>query len=70
MVKKALIFIVRTYKKVISPFLKNACRHYPTCSEYAIEAVDKHGAFKGMGLALIRLLKCHPYSKGGYDPVP
>lgn len=67
-----LVGIVRVYRLLISPILPfNQCRFLPTCSEYAIEALRKHGAWRGSGLAARRILRCHPYSKhGGYDPVP
>lgn len=68
----ALIGLVRIYRLLISPILPfNQCRFLPTCSEYAIEAIGKHGAVRGSWLAARRILRCHPYSKhSGYDPVP
>lgn len=57
------------YQRVISPFLPSRCRFYPTCSEYALEAIRKYGLVKGGGKALKRLLRCHPFYPGGYDPV-
>ncbi len=70
-VKKALIFLIRTYQVTISPrFSRGSCRFYPTCSQYAIEAIELHGVFKGVLLAAWRILRCNPFSKGGYDPVP
>ncbi len=57
------------YKRVISPFFPPACRYVPTCSEYAIEAVERYGAFRGGWMALARLLRCHPFARGGFDPV-
>ncbi|MBA4347382.1 MAG: membrane protein insertion efficiency factor YidD [Clostridiales bacterium] len=68
--KRFLIAIVRGYKKYISPLLPPSCRFTPTCSEYAVEALNKHGAWKGSLLALWRILRCNPFCKGGYDPVP
>ena len=68
--KRILIAIVRGYKKYISPLLPPSCRFTPTCSEYAMEAIPKHGAWKGSWLALWRILRCNPFCKGGYDPVP
>ena len=62
--------MLRFYKRSISPLLPNACRFTPTCSEYAMEAIQKHGALKGTGLAIWRVLRCNPFCKGGYDPVP
>ena len=68
--KRILIAIVRGYKKHISPMLPPSCRFTPTCSEYAVEALQKHGAWKGSLLAIWRILRCNPFCKGGYDPVP
>ena len=65
-----LIALIRAYKRVVSPFFLPACRYTPTCSEYALEAVDCHGAIRGLMLAVGRLLRCHPFVHGGYDPVP
>ncbi len=67
--KKFLIFLIKLYRKYISPFKKPCCRFYPTCSQYALEAIDKYGAFKGGFMAIKRILRCHPYNPGGYDPV-
>ncbi|MCX7715475.1 MAG: membrane protein insertion efficiency factor YidD [Clostridia bacterium] len=68
--KKILLFIIKCYRKYISPY-KGApcCRFIPTCSEYALFAVEKYGALKGSYLAFRRILKCHPFHKGGYDPL-
>ncbi len=63
-------FALRGYKRWISPMLPNACRFVPTCSEYALEAVERHGALRGTWLAMRRVLRCHPFSRAGYDPVP
>jgi putative membrane protein insertion efficiency factor len=68
--KYLLILIIKLYKIAISPMLPSACRHYPTCSEYAVGALKKHGAIKGSYYSIIRILKCNPFFKGGYDPVP
>ena len=68
--KRVLIKLVRGYKKYISPLLPPSCRFTPTCSEYAVEALSKHGALKGSLLAIWRILRCNPFCKGGYDPVP
>jgi len=70
LVKKSLIALINLYKKAVSPYLPDACRFTPTCSVYAKEAVLKHGAFKGGWLAFYRVLRCNPFCKGGYDPVP
>lgn len=68
--KKVLLACLGFYSKYISPGLPARCKYYPTCSQYAREAIAKHGAFKGTFLAIWRLLRCNPFSKGGYDPVP
>ena len=67
--KPALIYLLRGYQVLVSPLLPPACRFTPTCSQYAIEAVRQHGALRGIYLAARRLLKCHPFHPGGYDPV-
>jgi hypothetical protein len=67
--KAFLIFLLQTYKKFISPLLGNNCRFYPTCSEYGMDAIREWGALKGTWLAFRRLLRCHPFHAGGYDPV-
>ena len=68
--RTALILAVRGYQVVLGPFLGGACRYYPSCSVYAIEALEKHGAARGSWLAARRILRCHPFRPGGYDPVP
>ena len=68
--KKVLIALVNFYRAAISPYRRPCCRYYPTCSQYALEALEKYGAFKGVWLALCRVLRCNPFHKGGYDPVP
>lgn len=68
--KFILIKIIRFYQKFISPLKTERCPYIPTCSQYGIEAIEKHGAFKGSLLAIWRILRCNPFSKGGYDPVP
>lgn len=68
--KKLLIALIRFYQRFISPALGPHCRYTPTCSQYACEALQKYGVFKGGYLALRRILRCHPFHPGGYDPVP
>jgi len=70
MVKKILKGLIRFYQLTLSPFWGSQCRFHPTCSHYAIEAIDKHGALKGFFLAVWRILRCNPFTKGGLDPVP
>ncbi|MGD2152245.1 MAG: membrane protein insertion efficiency factor YidD [Gemmatimonadales bacterium] len=64
------MIFVRGYQWVVSPWLPPACRYTPSCSQYAIEALQRHGALRGTWLALRRLARCHPFRPGGYDPVP
>jgi uncharacterized protein len=68
--KQAMQFMLRCYQRVISPMLPHACRFVPTCSQYAIEAIECHGATRGGLLAAARLLRCHPFARAGFDPVP
>lgn len=69
--KKIMIRMIRFYQKYLSPLkVRTHCVYTPTCSQYAIEALEKYGAFKGSLLAIWRILRCNPFSKGGYDPVP
>ncbi|HZE73523.1 MAG TPA: membrane protein insertion efficiency factor YidD [Pyrinomonadaceae bacterium] len=67
--KTILISLLKTYKLILSPLLPPSCRFVPTCSEYAMDAIARYGALHGSGLALRRLLRCHPFNPGGYDPV-
>jgi len=67
--KKIMFLTIRMYQAVISPFFPPACRFAPTCSNYSLEAIEKYGALKGAWLTLKRLLKCHPFHPGGFDPV-
>ncbi len=64
------IFLIKVYQKTISPILPDSCRFYPSCSHYSIEAFQKHGFFYGLFLTVYRVLRCNPFCKGGYDPVP
>ncbi|NIO41440.1 MAG: membrane protein insertion efficiency factor YidD [Burkholderiales bacterium] len=68
--KQALVWAIRGYQFMLSPWIGNQCRFYPTCSEYACLAIIEHGSFKGVHLALRRTLKCHPWHRGGIDLVP
>lgn len=67
---KLLLFLIKTYRYCLSPLLGPNCRFFPTCSNYAAEAIGKHGAGYGSWLALKRIARCHPWHPGGYDPVP
>jgi putative membrane protein insertion efficiency factor len=68
--KKTLLLLIKLYKKIFSPLLGNHCRFFPTCSEYTYGAIEKFGAARGMCLGAKRILKCHPFHSGGYDPIP
>jgi putative membrane protein insertion efficiency factor len=68
--KTILIVFIKFYRKAISPFLPDSCRFVPSCSQYALEAIGKFGAIKGSILAFCRILRCNPFCRGGYDPVP
>lgn len=68
--KKLFIFIIKFYRKYISPMKSTKCPYIPSCSEYGMEAIEKYGALKGGALVLWRIIRCNPFSKGGYDPVP
>lgn len=70
MIERGLIAVVRGYRYLLSPWWGNQCRFSPTCSEYAIQALRRHGAWKGSLLALRRISRCHPWHAGGFDPVP
>ena len=67
--KKLFLFIIKFYRKYISPMKSTKCPYIPSCSEYGMEAIEKYGALKGGALALWRIIRCNPFSKGGYDPV-
>ena len=70
LVVAVLLFLIKTYRYLISPMTQPSCRFFPSCSEYALEALQQHGLFRGIGLAGSRLIKCHPFHPGGVDPVP
>jgi putative membrane protein insertion efficiency factor len=67
---RPLIWLMRAYQLALSPLLPPSCRFHPSCSHYAIEALQRHGAGRGLWLALRRVVRCHPWHPGGYDPVP
>jgi putative membrane protein insertion efficiency factor len=67
--QELVIRLLRLYKLLVSPLLPSACRFHPTCSEYMLEAVEKHGVLRGLWLGARRLLRCHPFHQGGFDPV-
>jgi uncharacterized protein len=69
-VARAAVLAVHGYQRLISPLLPPSCRFAPTCSEYAAQAITEHGVVRGVGLALSRLARCHPFHRGGYDPPP
>ncbi|NOX33356.1 MAG: membrane protein insertion efficiency factor YidD [Deltaproteobacteria bacterium] len=68
--KRLLLIVIKFYQYFISPLTGQNCRYYPTCSAYALEAVEKYGSLKGTALAVRRVLRCHPFHAGGFDPVP
>jgi putative membrane protein insertion efficiency factor len=68
--KRMVQFVLRCYQRAISPMLPHSCRFVPTCSQYAIEAIECHGVVRGVLLAFARLLRCHPFARAGFDPVP
>lgn len=68
--KKTILLLIKIYQKFISPFLGKNCRFYPTCSAYTYSAIEKYGTAKGIYLGVKRILKCHPFHPGGYDPLP
>ena len=69
MIKKFLISLIKFYRKKISPLSPPKCKYIPTCSQYALDAIEKYGVLKGTLLAIWRILRCNPFSKGGFDPV-
>lgn len=70
MLRQLACFPIRLYQYLISPIIKPSCRYYPSCSHYALDAIQQRGIAKGIWLAFKRLVRCHPWSRGGYDPVP
>ena len=70
MLKWPLVFLVQFYRYAIGPLLPPSCRYYPSCSTYALEALEKHGGLKGGWLTMKRVARCNPFTPGGYDPVP
>ena len=68
--KSVLLAVIRGYQYLLRPMLGSACRFYPSCSDYAREAIERHGAIRGVWLAVKRVGRCHPYHPGGFDPVP
>lgn len=70
MIKKILVGLISSYRYAISPYLGNHCRFYPTCSAYTQEAIEQYGVLTGLWFGLKRILRCHPFNAGGYDPVP
>ena len=68
--QRLLALLIRGYQRLLSPVLPPSCRFYPSCSQYALEAIRRHGALKGSWLAVRRLARCHPFNAGGFDPVP
>jgi uncharacterized protein len=68
--QESALILIRLYQYAVSPFLGPACRFYPTCSSYAFESIQRFGILKGIGLASRRLIRCHPFHPGGFDPVP
>jgi putative membrane protein insertion efficiency factor len=70
LIRNFVLFLIRFYRKAISPHFPASCRYYPSCSAYAYEAVQRYGVFRGLTLAIRRILRCHPFHPGGYDPVP
>jgi putative membrane protein insertion efficiency factor len=68
--RRIVIFLIRLYQIILSPFLGQHCRFYPSCSAYSLEALEKHGVIRGLWLSIKRLSRCHPWHEGGVDPVP
>ncbi|RLC26612.1 MAG: membrane protein insertion efficiency factor YidD [Deltaproteobacteria bacterium] len=70
MVKRIFLIFIKLYQCILSPVLGHSCRFYPTCSNYAYEAISRYGPLKGLIFALKRIIRCHPFNEGGFDPVP
>ncbi|MEE8480841.1 MAG: membrane protein insertion efficiency factor YidD [Desulfobacterales bacterium] len=70
MIKRIFLILIKTYQYVLSPILGPSCRFYPTCSDYAYQSVTRYGLIKGVFIAFKRIVRCHPFSPGGVDPVP
>lgn len=70
MLARLIVMLIRGYQVAISPLLPPSCRYTPSCSQYAVEALQRHGALRGSWLAVCRVCRCHPFRRGGYDPVP
>ncbi len=68
--KTVFLALIRAYQYLLRPMLGSNCRFYPSCSDYALEAIERHGALRGLWLAVRRVARCHPYHPGGFDPVP
>jgi len=69
LVKRSILTAIKAYKKLISPLLGCSCRYHPSCSDYSAAAIEKYGTIKGLGMAVLRVLRCNQFFKGGYDPV-
>ncbi len=70
MAKRLLLSLIQVYRKGVSPYTPPCCRYIPTCSQYAIQAIEKYGAARGLWMAIKRIVRCNPLHRGGYDPVP
>jgi putative membrane protein insertion efficiency factor len=70
MAKRLLLYLIQIYRKGVSPYTPPCCRYIPTCSQYAIQAIEKYGAARGFWMAIKRIVRCNPLHRGGYDPVP
>ena len=68
--RKVLLFLIRLYQQTLSQVMPSTCRFYPSCSEYGYQAISRYGVFRGSWMAVKRILRCHPFNPGGYDPVP